>query len=101
MPASEAERLAGEAHEACPCKLAWHVSRYAEPPEYCDCLTWTKGGPGIPCTWPGHAAVNAALWAVFEAGRDYEERWQIQQPDGKDPPLPAWLPKGAAHGREE
>ena len=90
---SDTERLIREAHEACPCRL----NTYGICEIGCrDCPDPPHAQvPPCDCTWPGHAAIDAALRAVYLKGED--DGWHRCHRGGtgfRDADLPAWLPAG-------
>ena len=102
MPA-DAGKLVKEAHATCPCDGA---RGYGCDP-FCRCYTNAEAAEralgvdrinvSVECIWPGHAAIDAALRAAFEAGYNLhaDNILRVNSGLGKAP-LPDWLPKERA-----
>ena len=103
MTASEAiER----AHQVCPCVNGQHQAFCVgdlgwEGLSICLCapnLKHQKAPLNQACRWPGHAAIDAAIVAAFEAGQDYANA-VVDAGIHLPVPLPSWLPtRKETHG---
>ena len=79
----DAEKALREAHEACPCR--WEAD---------TAFGRRSVNRILACKWSGHAAINRAVRAAWEAGFANGMQTSAHALDNTPPPDdPDWLPK--------